>query len=90
MKVIEKVTGNGAQAVPLIVGVTTVYVHENITPVTDPDPITGEVPEDLYSYREIQYDKDEYIKLMADKNTDLEKQATDLQLALVDVYEMML
>ena len=44
MKVFERVTGSEAQAKPLIVGKTTVYVHEDITPVTEPDPITGEVP----------------------------------------------
>ena len=32
----------------------------------------------------------EYIQLMAEKNSSLEEQATDLQLALADVYEQML
>lgn len=36
------------------------------------------------------YEKDEYIQLMAEKNSSLEEQATDLQLALADVYEQML
>lgn len=90
MIIIEKVTGSGDQAKALIVGKTTVYVHEDITPVTEPDPVTGKVPEDLYTYREIQYDKDEYIKLMADKNADLEEQVTNSQMALVELYEMML
>ena len=44
----------------------------------------------MYTYKEIQYEKDEYIKLMADKNAVLEKQATDIQMALTEVYEMML
>ena len=47
MKVFERVTGSEAQAKPLIVGKTTVYVHEDITPVTEPDPITGEVPKGM-------------------------------------------
>ena len=34
------------------------------------------------------YTKDEYIKLMAEKNAELESQLTDTQLALCDVYEM--
>lgn len=51
---------------------------------------TGEVPKGMYTYKEIQYEKDEYIKLMADKNAVLEKQATDIQMALTEVYEMML
>ena len=36
------------------------------------------------------YDKDEYILLISEKNTALEQQATDMQLALTEVYEMML
>ena len=36
------------------------------------------------------YDKDEYILLISEKNTALEQQATDLQVALTEVYEMML
>ena len=70
MKVIENVTGNGAQAQPLIVGVSTVYVHENITPVTEPDE-SGNVPEDMYRYREIQYTKDEYIELISTEKDEL-------------------
>lgn len=40
--------------------------------------------------REEVYEKDEYIQLMAETNKELEQQATDLQLALTEVYEMML
>ena len=36
------------------------------------------------------YDKDEYILLISEKNTALEQQATDMQLVLTEVYEMML
>ena len=39
-------------------------------------------------YTLTQYEKDEYIKLMVDKNAALEEQLTDTQLALCDVYEM--
>ena len=54
-------------------------------------PILGLYLRDLYTYKEIQYDKDEYIKLMADKKMlFLKKQATDIQIALAEVYEMML
>lgn len=44
---------------------------------------------DGFEYRMVQYTKDEYIKLMDEKNTELESQLTDTQLALCDVYEMM-
>ena len=36
------------------------------------------------------YEKDEYIKVIAEKNSSLEAQATDMQIALTEVYEMML
>lgn len=39
---------------------------------------------------QIIYEKDEYIKLISEKNAALEQQATDMQLALTEVYEMML
>ena len=41
-----------------------------------------------WEYHLVQYTKDEYIKLMVDKNAALEEQLTDTQLALCDVYEM--
>lgn len=71
MRVVEKITCGKEMAKPLVVGVTTVYVHENISPVTDPDPITGEIPTDLYTCREIQYTKDEYIALISQENSEL-------------------
>lgn len=40
--------------------------------------------------KETVYDKDEYIQLMDKTNKALEQQATDLQIALTEVYEMML
>ena len=36
------------------------------------------------------YEKDEYIKVIAEKNSSLEAQATDMQIALTEVYAMML
>jgi hypothetical protein len=57
MKDMGIIQGSAAQAVPLIIGKDTVYVHTDITPV--------EGEEGLFQYHEIQYEKDEYIKLMA-------------------------
>jgi len=73
MKDMGIIQGSAAQAVPLIIGKDTVYVHSNIKPV--------EGEEGLFQYHEVQYEKDEYISL-------LDKQLTDTQLALVEVYEM--
>ena len=39
---------------------------------------------------QLVYEKDEYIRVISEKNSVLEQQATDLQLALAEVYEMML
>ena len=63
MKDMGIVRGSAAQAKPLIIGKDTVYVHTNIKPVED--------EEGLFEYHEIQYEKDEYIKLMAEQNETL-------------------
>lgn len=47
----------------------------------------GDVQE--YQFNLMEYDKDEYIRMMSEKNDDLEQQVTDTQLALCDVYEML-
>lgn len=41
-----------------------------------------------YEFNLTEYGKDEYIKIQAEKNAELEKNITDTQLALCDVYEM--
>lgn len=65
MKDMGIVQGSAAQAVPLVVGVDVVYIHTDITPVTEDSE--GNPVEGLFSYHEIQYSKDEYIKLMAEQ-----------------------
>ena len=85
MKNMGIVQGSAEQAQELIVGIDTVYVHTNIIPVTqdaEGNPIEG-----LFQFNEVQYDKDEYIKVMAEKNDSLDQQLTDTQLALCEVYE---
>lgn len=79
------VRGSESQAKPLIVGVDTVYVHTNIEQVTT--DTEGNSVEGLYQYNEVQYDKDEYIQIMSEKNAALEAEITSTQLALCDVYE---
>ncbi len=51
--------------------------------IDDQEGFTG------FEYNLVQYDKDEYIKLMDEKNASLEQQMTDTQIALCDVYEML-
>ena len=65
-----------------------VWIAENITPVTEPG--TDEQPGfEGYEYTLTQYDKDEYIRMIDEKNAALEVQVTDTQLALCEVYELM-
>ena len=84
MKEIKNVQGSYEQAQPLIIGKTTVYVHTNIVQATDED---GNVVDGLYVYDEVQYTKDEYIQIMAEKNETLERDLTDTQLAIAEIYE---
>ena len=84
MKEIKNVQGSSQQAQPLIVNKDTVYVHTNIVQTTDED---GNVVDGLYVYDEVQYTKDEYIQIMAEKNETLERDLTDTQLAIAEIYE---
>lgn len=85
MKDMGIVTGNGEQAKELVIGKNKVYVHTDITPITV-DAIGNEVT-DLFQYHEIQYDKDEYIEILANQNKELNSGLTDTQLALCELYE---
>ena len=79
MKDMGIIQGSAAQAVPLIIGKDTVYVHTDITPV--------EGEEGLFQYHEVQYDKDEYIKLMAEQSNlqDNYLLNVDYKLSLVEM-----
>lgn len=43
-----------------------------------------------YEFHQVRYSKNEYIRMIDDKNDDLESQLTDTQLALCEVYELMI
>ena len=86
MKKIKNVQGSTKQAQPLIVNKDTVYVHTNIVQATDED---GNVVDGLYVYDEVQYTKDEYIQMIAEKNETLERDLTDTQLAIAEIYEIL-
>lgn len=85
MKNVGTVYGNGEQAKALVVGKDTVYVHTDITPITEDK--FGNPVEDLFSYNEIQYSKDEYIEIMVQQSEQLNSDITDTQLALCEIYE---
>ena len=62
-----------------------VWVASDIQTVTVKDE-NGERTE--YEFTLLQYDKDEYIRHMAEVNASLDMQMTETQLALCDVYEL--
>lgn len=65
MKDMGIVRGSPEMARPLVVGTDTVFVHTDIEPVTEDQ--NGNPVENEFQYHEIQYDKDEYIQLMAEQ-----------------------
>ena len=65
-----------------------VWVAANITPVSEPG--TDEMPGfEGYEYDLTQYSKNEYIKMIDDKNASLDEQITQAQEAMCEIYEMM-
>ena len=42
-----------------------------------------------YEFELVGYDKDEYIKLQAEKNAGLENEITQAQVAMFEIYEML-
>lgn len=73
------------QPEPVVVDEHSVWVASDVQSVTVPDE-SGEHTE--YEFNLVQYDKVEYIHGMIEKNESLEAQLTDTQLALCDVYEL--
>ena len=85
MKDMGIVHGSGEQAKAVIVGFDTVYVHTDIQKVETEH--NGMTVEDLYSFHEVQYSKDEYLDLMMQENAALKESITDTQIALCEIYE---
>lgn len=72
----------------MIVDEYSVWVHSNINTIEENgsdehDGFTG------FEFTMIQYDKDEFIMMQSKKNSDLESQLTNTQLALTEVYEIL-
>ncbi len=64
-----------------------VWVHNNVKEVSENIGSDNEFVG--YEFTMIQYTKDEYIQIQAERNTELETQVTNTQLALVELYEVM-
>lgn len=69
---------------PMVVDEFSVWVYSNIIPVEEN---IGEGTFIGFEFNMIQYGKDEYIKTMAEKNSTIETQLANTQLALVELYE---
>ena len=65
-----------------------VFSYENITEIKVKNP-ESEDEVKMYEFTLTEYDKDEYIRIQAEKNASLEEQMTQTQVALCDVYEML-
>lgn len=65
-----------------------VFTYEDVTEVTVKNPESDDEVI-MYEFTLTEYDKDEYIRLQAEKNASLEEQMTQTQVALCDVYEML-
>lgn len=93
MKDFGLVRGSKEASQPLIVGKNLVYIHTNIRKLSK-EELEKEFPDDKdlqeieeYEYNEIQYTKDEYIKMQAELNQSNQDQITELQLALTEISE---
>lgn len=80
--------GSSVQAIPLTVGKDTVYVRNDITPIIKDNE--GNSIQDLFSYHEIQYDKDEYIALLNEQLDKLVEADLNNKMALTEIFEMII
>lgn len=86
-----KVRSTAPEVLPLEIDEYHVTLNNGITEIHEPPTEDGmgggfdgwEIAEMLV------YDKDEYIKLISEKNSSLDEQVTAAQMALVELYEMM-
>lgn len=69
----------------IIIDEYSVWVNTNITEIQVADEGRNHTE---WEWDQERYEKDEYIKIMDSKNTALEKQIDDTQIALCEVYEM--
>lgn len=76
------------QPEPKVIDEFSVWIAENITPVKEEPTGENDTGFEGYECDLTQYTKDEYIKMMDDKNSALQEEVTSTQLALCDVYEL--
>lgn len=71
----------------IVVDDYSVWVHTDIQEIFENIGTESEFAG--YEFNMVQYDKNEFIKMQAAENSQLSKQITDMQLALCEVYELM-
>lgn len=65
-----------------------VFRYEDITEIKVKNPESDDEVT-MYEFTLTEYDKDEYIRIQAEKNASLEEQMTQAQEAMCEIYEMM-
>lgn len=65
-----------------------VFTYENITEIKVKNPESDDEVT-MYEFTLTEYDKDEYVRIQAEKNASLEEQMTQAQEAMCEIYEMM-
>lgn len=65
-----------------------VFSYEDITEIKVKNPESDDEVT-MYEFTLTEYDKDEYIRIQAEKNASLEEQMTQTHVALCDIYEML-
>ena len=65
-----------------------VFTYESITEIKVENPESDDKVT-MYEFTLTEYDKDEYIRIQAEKNASLEEQMTQAQEAMCEIYEMM-
>lgn len=78
MKDIGIVRGSEEQAKDIVIGFDTVYIHSDIKKL----PKENEQDSDIWEYHEVQYDKNEYIEMMAKTNKEQAIQMETIQEAM--------
>lgn len=65
-----------------------VFTYESIIEIKVKNPESDDEVT-MYEFTLTEYDKDEYIRIQAEKNASLEEQMTQAQEAMCEIYEMM-
>lgn len=92
MQKFTKVRSTAETVSPLEIDQYHVVLNSGITEVHE-EAVDGELGGGFDGWEiaeQIIYEKDEYIKVISEKNRSLEEEITSLQMALVEVYEMMI